>query len=210
MKTFLKSFFIVVLLFVFSNMNAQVRFGIKGGANLSKMSMKSSGFSLDPKTLVGFHAGLISEIGLSGNLKLQPGVMFSTKGAKFEITILEQTAEMSIAPGVIEVPVNLVYYLGEGKARLCLFAGPYVAYGFTGKTKSEGISEDINFGTSSEDDLKPLDYGANLGAGVSLGSFLITAQYGIGLANLSTITDSDVETKNTVIGISVGYLFGGK
>jgi hypothetical protein len=210
MKTSLKSLLIILLILASSNLNAQTRFGIKGGVNLAKMSLKSSGLSFDPKSVIGFHAGLISEISISDNLKVQPGVLFSTKGSKYEISFLEETFETTISPGVVEVPINLLYYFGSGSTRFSIFGGPYVAYGFMGKTEIEGTSEDIKFGTTDEDDMNPLDYGVNIGAGVNLGSFLISAQYGIGLANLAPDTSGDVEMKNTVIGISVGFLFGGK
>jgi len=39
---------------------------------------------------------------------------------------------------------------------------------------------------------------------------LISAQYGLGLANLANDSSGDAEMKNKVIAISVGYLFGGK
>jgi len=55
-----------------------------------------------------------------------------------------------------------------------------------------------------------LDYGVNFGAGVNISGFLVSAQYGLGLANLSPGSTGDGEIKNTVIGISLAYLFGGK
>ena len=50
----------------------------------------------------------------------------------------------------------------------------------------------------------------NFGVGVNIKGFLISAQYGLGLANLTTEDTGDTEMKNKVIGISVGYLFGAK
>jgi hypothetical protein len=210
MKTLLKSVLVLVIMFAFSGAQAQVMFGPKAGMNLSTMTLKSSGISLDPKMVVGFHVGVISEIGLAENLKLQPGVLFTTKGSKYELTFLDQTYEFSIVPGSIEVPVNVLYSFGTGTVKLNLFAGPYFALGITGKSKSAGTTEDISFGSSADDDMKPFDFGLNIGAGVNINNILISAQYGIGLANLAPDTSNDTEMKNKVIGISVGYLFGGK
>ena len=210
MKNTLQSLLVLFMIFAFTGVQAQVKFGPKVGMNLSTMTLKSSGISLDPKMLVGFHAGVISEIGLAENLFLQPGVLFSSKGSKYEITFLEQTFEFSMAPGVIEVPVNILYSFGTGSARLNLFAGPYVAYGITGKAKSEGESLDISYGSTDQDDMKPFDFGLNFGAGVNINGLLISAQYGLGLANLAPDTSGDSEMKNSVIAISVGYLFGTK
>ncbi len=197
-------------MFAVTGVQAQVKFGPKAGVNLSTMTLKSSGLSLDPKMLIGFHAGIISEIGLTENLKLQPGILFSSKGSKYELSLLEQAFELTMSPGVIEVPVNVLYSFGAGTTKLNLFAGPYVAYGFTGKIKSSGESLDISYGSTIDDDMKPLDFGLNIGAGVNINGLLITAQYGLGLANLSPDSSDDTEIKNQVIGISIGYLFGGK
>lgn len=210
MKISLKSLIVLFMLFAFTAIQAQVKFGPKAGLNLSTMTLKSSGISLDPKMLVGFHAGIISEIGLAENLVLQPGVLFSSKGSKYELTFLDETVDFSMAPGFIEIPVNVLYSFGTGSTKLNLFAGPYLAYGIIGKSKSEGESEDISFGTSEDDDMKPFDFGVNIGAGVNINGLLISAQYGLGLANLANDSSGDAEMKNNVIAISIGYLFGGK
>jgi hypothetical protein len=206
MKNLLKFVMVICLMFVFSNMQAQVKFGPKVGVNLSTMTMSYSGVSIDPKTLIGFHAGVISEIPIIGNLALQPGILYSVKGTKIDFLGVEG----SISPGYIEIPVNVAYSLGSDAIKFSLFAGPYVAYGINGKTKSGGVSEDIVFGTGEDDDMNPLDYGVNFGAGVNISGLFVSAQYGLGLANLSTGTTGDEEIKNTVIGISLAYLFGGK
>ena len=210
MKTTLKSLLILCMLFAFTGLQAQVKFGPKVGMNLSTMTIKSSGISFDPKMLVGFHAGVVSEIGLTDNLKLQPGILYSSKGSKYELTLFEESFDFSLAPAFIEVPVNLLYSFGPGDTKFNVFAGPYFAYGIGGKFKSDGESEDIIFGTSEDDDMKPLDIGVNFGVGVNIKGFLISAQYGLGLANLTTEDTGDTEMKNKVIGISVGYLFGAK
>jgi hypothetical protein len=207
MKNFLKLAMVITLLFAFGNMQAQVRFGPKAGINLSKMTMKTMGLSVDPKFRPGFHVGVISDIPLVENLSLQPGLLFSTKGSNYDVDIFD----FSMSPSFLEIPVNLAYSLGMDELNIILFAGPYAAYGIAGKAEVEGESEDISFGSGIEDDLKPLDFGLNFGVGLNISNFLISAQYGIGLANLGTDADEvDIEMKNSVIGISVAYLFGGE
>ena len=193
-------------MFVFSHLQAQIKFGPQAGVNLSTMTLSYSGMSLDPTTLIGFHAGVISEIPIIAGLSLRPGILFSSKGSKFSI----MTEEGSISPGYIEVPVNVAYGIGSDALKFSIFAGPYVAYGLTGSVKSGGQSEDIVFGTGEDDDMNPFDYGVNFGVGVSLKALYISAQYGLGLAELSPDSSGDTEFKNTVIGISLAYLFGGK
>jgi hypothetical protein len=210
MKNCLKSSLTIFLAFVFISLQGQVKFGPKAGVNLSTMTLKSSGISIDPTILVGFHVGLISEISITDNLVLQPGVFYSTKGSKYKISYLQQSYESSIAPSYIDIPINLNYYFGAGKTKIAFFAGPYVAYGIGGKAKSDGESADISFGSTEDNDMKPLDFGINIGAGVNLNGLLISAQYGLGLANLVPTSSSDAEMKNRAIGISITYLLGGK
>jgi len=210
MKTSLKLLLMLFIMFAFTSAQAQFKIGPKIGMNLSTMTLKSSGISLDPQMLVGFHAGLITEISFTENLKLQPGILFSTKGSKYELTFLGETFDYSLTPGVIEVPVNAFYIYGKGPVKLILFAGPYVAYGITGKSKINGESQDILYGSTTEDDMKPFDFGLNFGAGVNVNGFMISAQYGFGLLNLAPDNTGDTDMKNKVIGISVAYMFGGE
>lgn len=210
MKNCLKSVLTIFLMFAFISIQAQIKLGPKVGLNLSTMTLKSSGISMDPNMLVGFHIGVISEITLKDNLKLQPGILYSTKGSKYKISYLQQSFELSIAPSYIDIPVNVMYYFSTGKAEISLFAGPYFAYGIGGKSKSDGESVDISFGSGDNDDMKPFDLGLNVGAGVNINGLLISAQYGLGLTNLSPSSTDNTEMKNRVIGISFAYLFGGK
>jgi hypothetical protein len=191
---------------VFSNMQAQVKFGPKAGLNLSTMKLSYMGVSIDPTMLVGFHAGLLSEITLSGNLCLQPAILYSTKGSKFSV----MSEELQISPSFIEIPVNIVYKFDLGSVKLFLNVGPYGAYGIGGKADSGGESEDIVFGSEETDDMKPMDFGLNVGAGVEISNIIISANYGLGLANLAPVTTEDEEMKTKVIGFSIAYLFGGK
>lgn len=210
MKNFLKFSLVICLMFVVTNIQAQIKFGPKVGLNLSTMTLKNMGISLDPKILVGFNVGVVSEIPLSGNLSLQPAVLYSAKGSKYSVTISEVTAEAEIAPSFIEIPVNAVYKFDLGSTKLFLNAGPYFAYGIGGKSKSGGESTDISFGSGESNDMKPFDFGLNFGAGIEIANLLISANYEFGLANLAPRTTDNTEMKITVIGFSIAYLFGGK
>ena len=74
------------------------------------------------------------------------------------------------------------------------------------KLKTE--EEDIKWGSDEdEDDLKRLEMGATFGAGLEFGSFLIGANYDLGLSNISSYQDGGATSKNRVIRFSVGYRF---
>jgi Outer membrane protein beta-barrel domain len=206
MKSSMRFAFLVCLMLSVTNMQAQIRFGPKVGLNLSKMTLKNSGIAADPKTLVGFHIGVISEIPLKGNFVLQPALLYSSKGSKYSF----MGEEESISPGFLEIPVNATYKFDLGNMKFFLNAGPYFAYGISGKIKYGGESHSIKFGTDDNADMKPFDMGLNFGAGLEIQNFLVSLNYEFGLTNLIPGTTDGSEAKSQAIGISVGYLFGKK
>ena len=206
MKKILTLSFTLCFVFAVNYSQAQARIGLKAGLNLSTMTLKESGMSLDPKTMTGFHVGLISEIPLNDKLFFQPGILYSTKGSKYSVSGMD----VSITPSFVEVPVNVLFKSDLGSAKLLLFAGPYFAFGIGGDVKSPSDTKAISYGSGDQKDMKSFDFGLNFGAGVEVSNFQITAQYGLGLSNLAPVTTNSAEMKVRTIGISVAYLFGGK
>jgi len=231
MKNLLKMLMVVVVFLMTTQSYAQIKFGIRAGLNLADMKINGANGvteKMNPSFLVG---GMV-EYSLSENLSLESGLLLSGKGKKFEYNETYQgitvAAKVKISPLYLEVPVNAVFKVDLGSAKLQVFAGPYLGYGITGKVKTDytasglpsGItlsslgltseSANIKFGSKDNSDLKATDFGVNVGAGVEMNNILFRLQYGLGLSNLDPAGSSSNEMKNKVIGISVGYIFGGK
>ncbi|MCX6272369.1 MAG: porin family protein [Bacteroidetes bacterium] len=153
-------------------------------------------------------------------------VAFFSMQSKAQITFGVQKDTRLIRPykyksniNYLEIPVNGLYKFGAGPAIIFIQAGPYLGYALSAKLKAdEKIFQnedgtltdkyDLKIGTDKEkDDLKPLDFGINVGAGVEFKGITFGLQYGLGLANISPYTEDDTKIKNKVIGISVGYKF---
>ena len=215
-KITLAALFLVAATFV---VNAQTRFGIKAGLNLADANGKGDGesFSSDSKMRVGFHLGGVADITFAEKFYFQPGLLFSTKGAKFETEDSGVKFTSTANLGYLEVPLNVGYRIDAGSAKINLGLGPYLGFGvagkFTTKVSGGGISaeesENVKWGNDEDSNVKPLDFGLNLGAGVEFSNFQINLQYGLGLSNNRPKGDSDNSLKNSVIGISLGYFFGG-
>jgi hypothetical protein len=172
--------------------------------NLSTLQVKSQGITSNPDMQVGFHWGASLDIPAGDNFSFHPGIMLSAKGSDYTI----DTTDYSLAPIFLEVPLLAMYSFGSEAVRFSLFAGPYFAYGVAGyKVEASGDLHNINYGSGENNDLKSFDYGFSFGAGVKIKDTLISAQYGIGLANLSPDISDGSEMKNRVIGITISSSF---
>lgn len=207
MKHYLIIVLAILLIVSSSRTYAQIKAGYIIGVNISNMSLKTTGICSHPKPQTGIHFGGIMEIPVAGNFTFQPRILLSAKGSNYKI----DSVDYSVAPIFIEIPLLAGYSFGSDDFKIFFFAGPYFAFGIGGyKVGTGGQLKDINYGTGENKDLKPLDLGLNIGAGIYIKGFQISAQYGSGFSNLSPMTTDDTEMKNKVIGISVSSLIARK
>jgi hypothetical protein len=186
----MKKLFVASLIVLFAvSANAQFKIGIQGGLNVASMKITDA----DLKSLMGFRAGLIADLSL-GPIGVQPGILFSQKGAK------ASSGDGKITLNYIDVPVYLLYKIGLPGAKVLLMAGPNFGYALNGKTPDG----DIEFG-SGDNQLKKLDLGLGLGAGVQFLKLQGTVNYTMGLTNLSNYSGETV--KNNVLSISLAFFF---
>jgi hypothetical protein len=186
-------------------------FGIRAGVNFQNINGKdAAGNNLKNDLLTGFNAGINAEIPLSSGFYLQPGALYSTKGAK-----LNDGNKLKLS--YIEVPVNFVYKPLLGSGNMLLGFGPYVGFGINGKVESpNGSSEAVKFSkdydaTSGSPQFKRFDAGGNLLAGYEFAnhvSFQLNAQLGLADIHPTTTAANDkTKLKNTGFGLSLGYRF---
>lgn len=175
-------------------MKAGYRFGI----NLTTITISTKDIISKPETPMGIHFGAYYDISLKRHISIQSGFIFSSKGADYKI----DTVSYSLTPTYIEIPVNLACHFGSKTTKISPFAGPYSACAIGGyKIVSGNEFKYLNFGSGKNNDLKRFDFGFNYGVEVSIKSYLISARYGIGLANISPT--NDFKMRNKVIGISI-------
>ena len=187
-------------------------FGLRAGVNFATINGKDQDDDkLENNINTGFHAGLNAEIPIGTGTYLQPGVLYSQKGAEFD-------NDSQLRLNYVEIPVNLVYKPMLGAGRMLLGFGPYVGFGLSGKFKeANGTERDVEFtknydiNNADKRQYKGIDGGANLLAGYEFAnklSFQINAQ--LGLTQLTpgmSGNESKLKQKNTVFGLSVGYRF---
>jgi opacity protein-like surface antigen len=207
-----------------------VRFGVRAGLNLANASINGLSDGMTTNINPSFHIGGVAEYGIAQNFALEAGLFLSGKGTKMEYSDTQNgvtvNATVTMSPLCLEIPINAIYKIDLGNAKLDIFAGPYIAFGVSGTVKttytasnlpsgytlSDGglndESRDIKYGTNADDDIKGTDFGLNFGAGVEINNFQIRAQYGLSLTNLDPQGLSDNAITSNVISISVGYMFG--
>jgi len=206
--------FIAVLALLAFGSNAQTTFGVRAGVNFQNINGEDSdGDKLKNDLTIGFNVGANAEIPVSPDFYFQPGLLFSTKGAKN----LNEVEDLKLGLSYVELPLHIVYKPQLGNGKLILGFGPYIGYGVSGKYKYDNEEEKVKFKNdvkSSDEDafyLKGLDAGADIFFGYELASKLsvqLNAQ--LGLLNLLPKYEgesSDATFKNTGFGISVGYRF---
>jgi Outer membrane protein beta-barrel domain len=218
---------ITALLFIGVKLNAQLVY-VQGGLNLANITKTNDGQTEKNNMLASFNAGIIGRFDLGKIVDLETGVLFTGRGAKAETYFNggNDYVKSTFNPLYIEVPLNLVVTAPISKNNGVFFnAGPYIAIGVGGKSKTNSklglitssstssikFSNDDPF-TSQQDDaaynkLKRFDYGINVGAGVKLEHLILKVNYGIGLAKInSTESNNSANDKNKyrTLSLSVG------
>jgi hypothetical protein len=206
--TLLLSFILII-----KSVGAQNSFGINAGATLATYKVKASSVSLTSKSQVGFTAGIMSSISMGKHASFQPGLNFLQKGGTFK----EDGSTDKTVLNYLELPLNFVFNTASSKGKFFAGAGPCLGFGLSGKDKYEddaGNKQDtkINFGSSSEDELKPFEISGNILAGYLFKSGIsLTVNYNTGLNNILN-SDGEVDSKyhNRYFGFRIGYMFPSK
>ena len=209
-----KPFLIVTSLFILGTTQAQtvLTFGPKVGVNLSTLTGKSD--FTDKKLLTGFNTGLVLNISINEIFSVQPELFFSQQGYKISATILDAPATITQTLNYINLPVLAKASFGERNIKGYVNLGPYLGYMVGGHEtidiEGNKESERTNFDKRTE--LNRLDFGIAAGVGALYrtghGDVILDVRYNVGLTPVSddVVLEAGRDT-NSVLGISVGYLF---
>jgi len=200
----------------FSYAQSKTTFGIRAGGNLFTVNGEDlNGDDLDLKLKPGFNVGINAEIPVGIDFYLQPGVIFSQKGYKFDG---DDDDKVNIS--YVEVPVNFIYKPELGTGKMLLGFGPYFGVAVGASYKPDGSGEDVDYKFKSDltaaeavgttPYLKRFDAGGNLLVGYEFAnklSFQLNAQLGMLKINPTVEGDEYGKMKNTGFGLSLGYRF---
>jgi len=200
MKKKISTLILTMTLLVIGNgvVNAQdkpVTLGVKAGANLSSFSgdIKKTNY------MFKYQFGITADLALSENLYVITGLDLQTKGTKSKPS---GSANVKYNPMYLQLPVHAAYKFNVGQnTRFVAEAGPYVAYGISGKMKGNG--EKVNF--FGDHRFKRFDFGLGAGVGLEFGNIVVKGGYDFGLLNIAK--EKGVKARNHNAYLTLGYHF---
>ena len=180
----MKKIVLAFSLFLFCSSVGFSQLGIRGGLNMSNVSISTDGFTISPSSKIGFHAGITYDANIGTNLTLRPGLLYSTQGYEIE-------GFGSVSTNYINIPINFVKeFGGEAESGFFIQGGPYLGLLMTAKSDGEDI----------KDDYKSLDLGIGLGVGYNINSNIsVGLDYALGIANVANDTSGESTARNTNI-----------
>lgn len=195
---------LVVMLLSFSFVaNAQLKFGIKGGLNMSDMSFKNLPSNFDSKNRVGFFAGpmLDARLPLVG-LGMDVAFLFSTKEGK----VKTGHSSKNISESGFDIPINLKYNFGLSRLiSVYLAAGPNFFF---------NIDKNVKLADNMKFSKKKAQVGLNFGGGVRLFThYQLGINYNLPLSKSATAVFDDLGEKSSssyktkTWQVSLAYLF---
>lgn len=214
MKNILLTFTLASLILGANSLAAQ-SFGIKGGLNASSIYLEntSNNSSEETKATPGFHLGFFGNSPLSNLFSIEPSILFNTKGYRSEAVAdanNSYTRSVNLYYADVNVPLKLA--IGGDKVKIYAKAGPYLGFGLAGRNKTTTVifgnestsTKDVEWGTGNLSDLKRIDYGVTIGAGLDIDNLQIGLAYDYGLADISASNNFGTTVSNRVLRLSFG------
>ncbi len=191
-----------------------VSYGVKAGVNLSTITGEEIFDRTKPK--IGFHLGGILEVPLSDRFSLQPELLYSYQGSKFEreIEIFSETdlfvptVKNTLKLSYLVVPVLGKYYFTD---YFSFEFGPQLGILLSAKDKTEAIPElqQGEIEIDAKNAYESVDLGFKLGLGYKLDSgMFFQGAYTLGATMINKFEGPFDETnRNSLFQVSTGFVF---
>jgi len=195
-----KVFLMAVLLSAGIYSQAQIKYGLKAGANFYKVTGDDAEeLEQSRKTKVGLAGGAFVNFSLSETFSVQPELLYSQEGNKQK----EGDASLNLKLNYINIPVMLQYnasgFYGE--------TGPQLGFLTSAKFKTKSGDEEEE--TDVKEGFKSINLSWAIGLGYKLSNGLgIGARYNLGISNIADAEEASLKSSGFHIGLS--YTFGSK
>jgi outer membrane immunogenic protein len=186
--------------------SSDVRFGIKGGMNVSSLS--NDGTLDDQGSKIGFNAGVFANIPVASSFSIQPEVLYSQYGDKYDETISGNRYSSARHLDYVAVPVMFQYNFIPN---LYVEAGPEfgLLVNAKNKLKNETNNDTLNESGDYKDSLNKFNFGIGLGAGYYFTDNIgITARYVAGLTDIAKDRPNGSDAvRNNTFQVGLAYKF---
>lgn len=181
-----------------------IKFGVKGGLNITKMSVSKDVIDADNQT--GFYVGPTLKISLPAGFGVDIAALYDQRSAEVQVdqsaaTVTTSAAEEKITQKSLNIPVNLRYNIGlGGAAGIYLAAGPQFGFPVGDKVYDTKVGEYR---------LKDANLSINFGAGVYLLKHLeVGFTYNLAAGKSGEFSSyKDVDTHNNAWQIGAAIYF---
>ena len=170
----------------------------------------NGGDGADKDYRMGFRAGLEMDVNIVRSLSVNTGVYYSQKGYKTKYSDYRGTLKTTDNSAYIHIPLQASYRIDlSDVSQFQINAGPYIAFGISGKQKVEStFAGQKNYEVDSFDEydgMRKTDIGISVGAAFTYSNIYVGIIYERGFSNISHVPGEDF--KNGCIGINIGYNF---
>jgi hypothetical protein len=167
--------------------SAQVKFGLKGGVNVTHMSLSTD--VLDKSNNAGFYVGptVYFNVPIVG-LGFDASVLYDQRSADVQVeNDATTTTSATLKQKQIAIPINVRYGVGLGNtASIFLYAGPQFGFNVAGDVKK----------TAGDWKWKDSNFSVNIGAGVMLLNHLqVNANYNVQCGKTGEATWANTASK---------------
>ena len=189
-----------------SSLTFAQQFGIKAGMNVSSLS-KDAELS-DQGSKIGFNAGVFMNAPIAENFSIQPELLYSQMGDKYDQVIANTTYARSRHLDYVTLPVMFQY---NATPSFYLEAGPEFGLLVNAKNKFTNESDNTTITETGDykDDLNSFNAGIGLGAGYYFTPNIgLTARYVAGLTDIAKDRPSGSDSvKNNNFQVGLAYKF---
>ncbi len=198
-----KRIFFFFILFSGFSVYGQFYHGIEIGSSITNADFMMD-TSREPKSSLGFSLGYAAERDLSESVYVKVAVLATKRSFNANNIRGINTSKEKWGLNVIEIPINLGYYLNYNNRNFQIFVegGLNVDYNMRGFIKND--DETITLDIGNEGSVNRISTGVNVGVGLLFSKRTkVRLYYYNGLTNVLT-TEND-QWKNKAIGISLNY-----
>ena len=206
MKKLFTLIIVAVAMMIATPADAQVKFGLKGGFNVSNMSLSQE--VLETSNRMGFFVGPTVKVTLPlTGLSFDLSALYNQSDSKLAD---EVGVEKTVSNKYVDIPLNARYGIGLGSFDVFAFAGPQVSFNVGHENINWGSSESLknNF------QMKKSLFSVNLGIGATISKIQLTANYNIPIGKTGELNVIDAvseiastKVRNNTWQVGLAYFF---